>query len=68
MAETMYKDLVDIRQIQVDKTLPKQERIASFVRQIRNPYLFRCGDFVIRVSFANSGVSMEDRLNGILRT
>ena len=59
--------LVDIRSISVDKTLPKQERIASFVRQIKDPYLFRCGDFVVQVCFANNGATLEDRLQGILR-
>ena len=62
------EDLVDIRQIHIDTSLPRQERIASFVSQLKNPYLFRCGDFVIEASFANNGASMEDRLNGILRS
>ena len=39
--------LVDIRDISVNKDLPKEERIADFVKQIKNPYRFRCGDFVI---------------------
>lgn len=60
-------DLVDIRDVCVDKSLPKKERISSFVRQIKNPYLFRCGDFVVQVSFANNGATLEDRLQGILR-
>lgn len=28
-------DLVDIRTVTVDKSLPKEERIADFVRQIK---------------------------------
>ena len=37
-------ELVDIREVSVDKNLPKEERIAAFIRQIKNPYRFRCGD------------------------
>ena len=51
----------------VDKSLPKEERIADFVRQIKNPYRFRCGDFVVNASFARNGATLEDCLRGILR-
>ena len=60
-------DLVDIRDVSVNKDLPKEERIAAFVKQIRNPYRFRCGDFVINASFASGGTTIEDCLKGILR-
>ena len=60
-------DLVDIREISVEKDLPKEQRIESFVRQIKNPYRFRCGDFVINASFSSSGMTLEECLKGILR-
>lgn len=60
-------ELVDIREISVDKDLPKEERIAAFVRQIKNPYRFRCGEFVVNASFAGNGVTLEECLQGILR-
>ena len=59
--------LVDIRDVKVDKRLPKPERIASFVRQIKNPYHFRCGEFVITTRFTEGGQTLEQCLQGILR-
>lgn len=64
---TRFNDLVDIRTVTVDKSLPKEERIADFVRQIKNPYRFRCGDFVVKASFARNGATLENCLRGILR-
>lgn len=61
------ESLVDIRDVKVDKTLPKQERIASFIHQIKNPYHFRCGDFVITTRFSEGGQTLEQCLQGILR-
>ena len=58
--------LVDIRDISVDPKLPKEERIAEFLRQIKNPYCFRCGKFPVRARFADNGVSLEDCLKQIL--
>ena len=59
--------LVDIRNVTVDKTLPREERIAEFVRQIKNPYRFRCGKFIVHASFADAGPTLEDCLMGILQ-
>ncbi len=58
--------LADIRDVSVDQSLSKEERIAEFVRQIKNPYCFRCGKFTVRAQFADNGVSLEDCLKQIL--
>ena len=58
--------LVDIRDVSVDQSLPKEEHIAEFIRQIKNPYCFRCGKFTVRAQFADNGVSLEDCLKQIL--
>ena len=60
-------ELVDIREVTVDKDLPKEERITAFLRQIKNPYRFRCGDFVVNAAFASNGITLEECLQGILR-
>lgn len=66
-AQSQSEELVDIREVAVDKELPQAERIAAFVRQIKNPYRFRCGDFVVNACFAQGGATIEECLQGILR-
>lgn len=67
MTEPEKNELVDIRTIHVDKNLPKEERVREYVRQIKNPYRFKCGDFVVTASFAPEGVTIEERLQGLIR-
>ena len=55
-------ELVDIRDVSVDKDLTKHERIAEFVRQIKNPYHFKCGKFTVTAKYAENGVTLEDCL------
>lgn len=67
----MYHDkknveLVDIRDVSVDKSLTRKERIIEFVRQIKNPYHFRCGKFEITARFAENSPTLEECLQGIL--
>ena len=69
MEQTVRPDtsaLVDIKDVSVDKNLTKEERIAEFIRQIKNPYCFKCGKFTVRAQFSESGVSLEDCLKQIL--
>ena len=58
--------LADIRDVVIDPSLPKEERRRSFLRQIKNPNLYRCGDMIVRISFADSGEKLEDRLKQYL--
>lgn len=52
--------LVDIQDVHVDPDLPRSERIAEFIRQIKNPYLFRCGNFVIHAKYNPNGPTLEE--------
>lgn len=60
------KTLVDIRDVHVDPNLPKEGRIREYVRQIKNPYCFKCGPFTIHARFAKDGPTLEECLKQIL--
>lgn len=59
-------ELVDINDVTVSKELTKKERIAEFIKQIKNPYCFRCGDFIVKARYTDNGLSMEDCLQNII--
>ena len=58
--------LVDIRDVVIDRNLPKEERIKEYVRHIKNPYCFKCGKYVVISKFSENGLSLENCLKGIL--
>ncbi len=60
--------LRDIRAVEVNTMLPKQERILDFIRQIGNPYCYRHGKYVVKISFTDTDVTLEDRMLSYLRT
>ncbi len=57
--------LVDLRSVSIDKSRPVSERMRSFVKQIKNPYLFKVDDITVKVEFS-SGKSLEDSLLSVL--
>jgi hypothetical protein len=62
------EDLVDIHDVTIDRTLPKEERIRQFVMQIKNPYCFRCGEAVVKMSFMDTERTLEDCMEHYLRS
>ncbi len=54
--------LADIRDIQIDITKDKDTRIREFIQAVKNPYCFRCGNTVIKVSFSKEGESFQNIL------
>ncbi len=59
-------ELVDIRDVVIDRTLPVEERIKSYVQQIKNPYCFKVGDVKVRVSYANKDQSLNESFVSML--
>ena len=66
MEERKNIPLADIREITVDPNLPKEERIADFLRQIKNPYCFKCGKFTVHAQYDKNGPSLEECLKQVL--
>ena len=60
--------LRDIRDVEINTALPKKERILDFIRQIGNPYCYRHGKYVVKVSFIDTDVTLEDRMISYIRS
>ena len=65
-SEKNLSELVDIRDIVIDKSLPLEERVRSYVEQIKDPYRFKVGDVVVRVSYAGKDKSLTDSFTSMI--
>ena len=54
--------LADIGEIRIDRTLPKEERLLAFIREVRNPFCFICNGMVVKTSFSDTDESLENKL------
>lgn len=59
--------LVDIRSVTIRSNLPKEERIKDFIEQIKNPYLYKCGDMVTHSVFSDPETSLTERIKQYFR-
>lgn len=57
--------LHNLNQVEIDTSLPCEQRIKSFVEQIENPYCYLDGDVVVSLGFSNTGVCLKDQLKAL---
>ena len=44
-------ELVDLRSVHIDTSKPVLERMADFIVQIKNPYVFKVGDVCVKINY-----------------
>lgn len=54
--------LKDIRDVVIDTTKPCSDRVKRFVEQIGNPYCYLDDGVVVEIGYADTQVSLQDRL------
>ena len=54
--------LKDIRSVRIDASKPPSERVKAFVDQIGNPDCYLDSGVVVEVGFADTDISLQDRL------
>ena len=59
------KELVDIESVKIRTDLPDEERVADYIRQIKNPYCYLYKGMVIKISFSGKR-RLEDCLKDCL--
>ena len=60
--------LVDINDVNIDKKLPREQRLEDYVRQIGNPYCYKCGEAIVKISFSETTATLEERIENYLKT
>lgn len=54
--------LRDIKDVVVDTSVPRRERIRDYVAQIGNPYRYLDDGIVVEIGYTDTDVSPQDRL------
>lgn len=64
--QDLLASLVDIRDVKIDRSKPVEERMKSYVEQIKNPYMFKVGNTIVRVSYSNTQSTINDNFVNLL--
>ena len=58
--------LPDVSGMTFNNSLPREERIARFLRAVKNPYCFCISGVGVKIEFAEGGPSLQDTLTDFL--
>ena len=59
-------DLVDISTVMVEQGLSKLEKTVEYIKQIKDPFNYKCGKFIVTARFPDSGPTIEECLQGMM--
>lgn len=54
--------LIDINDIRVDSSLPTEQKMQCYIKQVKNPYCFLCDDTPIRIRFVTEKRTLKKSL------
>ena len=55
--------LTDIKNVKIDTSLERSERVSDFLAQIGNPYCFLCDGIIVKICFSDTKDTLEEKLN-----
>lgn len=60
-------ELVDRSTVKIDPNATREERLQSYIKQIKNPYCYMDGKTAVKLSFSNTTTTMEDCISHYLK-
>lgn len=61
-------DVIDIKDIKIDRRKSSDERLLDFLNAVENPYVFKIKGRVVKVNFSDSDKTAEDCLTSVLKS
>ena len=65
--EISPEDATELKDIKIDKRLAPEQRMKSLLEQVGNPYVYRVGEMVVKVSFSGGGRTLQDCMEDYLK-
>lgn len=57
-----FSTLKDIKDVVIDTSAPCKDRVKNYIRQIGDPYRYLDSGVVVEIGYADTQVSLQDRL------
>lgn len=59
-------DLIDIQEVKLNRRLSKDCLMQDYIEQIKNPYCYKHGDYIVKIGFNETEVTLSDRLREVI--
>lgn len=60
------EELADIGEVKVNKEKNREGQIKDYLEQIKNPYCYKYGEYIVKIGFEDTTVTLTDRLQELI--
>lgn len=60
-------EVPDIKDLDIDVTKPKREKILGVLESGRNPYFIKSGNILVKIGFASTNRTIEEALESLVQ-
>ncbi len=68
VSEINPDEVIDIKDIKIDRRKSSNERILDFLNEVENPYVFKIKGRVVKVNFSENSKTADDCLTSVLKS
>lgn len=61
------KDIDNLELVKVNTSQPKQDRIISFLRNVKNPYMFMIDGIKVKFEYSDKGIYINECIENLIR-
>lgn len=61
------EEIPDIRDLDIDVTKSKKEKILGILESGRNPYFIKIGNVIVKIGFASTSRTIEEALESLVQ-
>lgn len=60
------EELADIGEVKINKEKNREGQIRDYLEQIKNPYCYKYGEYIVKIGFEDTTVKLTDRLQELI--
>lgn len=60
-------EIEDVETIKINKNMPAKERIIEYIKKVKNPYVLKVNDTLVKITFNNQNIECMQCLKNIVK-
>lgn len=66
LKDIKLEDVDDLSTIKISRKKSSNERILDFLLSVKNPYVFKVDNHLVKIGFSNNNVKAEDCISNVI--
>ncbi len=59
-------EIDEIKNVKIDTNISSTDRILNFINKVKNPYIFRVNDTIVKITYSSNNIEALDCIKNIV--